>query len=187
MEPVQRKMSMITSMGKKYTGMVDVPSESYRTSDLINNTTIFWKDGNEKVYDDAILMRDARLYLDDNAVFKKYEKVQIIINKIIYLYDDVEAVGDENEKKRASSANPNSENIQNVEIITRLVANSFYEISGILFGFLKKKAKDAFIPLTQASVSEISKKQDKWVKRLIALPHDFICVNNQYVESLTIL
>ena len=187
MESVERKLSMITSMGKKYTGMVDVPSESYRTTDLINSSTIFWKDGNEKVYEDAIFMRNARLYLDDNAVFKKFEKVQIKINEIIYLYDDIASVGDETEKKRASSMPQNAEVSQTVNIITRQVANSFYDISGILFGFIKKKSKDAFIPLTHAAIAEISKKQDKWVKRQNALPRDFICLNNQYVESLTVL
>ena len=186
MESAQRKLSMVTSLGKKDSGIVDVPSESYRTTDLINNANIFWKDGNEKVYDDAIFMQDARLYLDENAVYKKFEKVQIKINEIIYLYDDVETVGDETEKKRASSMAQNTEVSQTVNIITSRVANSFYEISGVLYGFMKKKSKDRFIPLTRASIVEIVKRPDKWVKRQIVLPHNFICVNNRYVESLNI-
>lgn len=187
MEPVQRKLAMVTSLGKKYSGMVDVPGETYRTTDLINNATIFWKDGTEKVYDDAILMHDALLYLDENAVYKKFEKVQIKINEIIYLYDDIESVGDETEKQRAATMAQNTEVSQTVNIITSRVANSFYEISGILSGFMKKKSKDRFIPLTQANMVEIIKRPEKWVKRQIVLPHNFICVNNQYVESLSIV
>ena len=186
MEAIQRKMSMVTSMGKRYTGMVDVPSETYRTTDLINNATIFWKDGSEKIYDDAILMRDARIFLDEKSVYKKYDRVQIKVNEIIYLYDDAETVGDEMEKKRAASM-VNSEVSQRVHIITPQVSNSFYEISGILYGFLKKKAKDLFIPITDAEIHEIVKRPEKWVKRPQPVPHSFICVNNRYVESLATL
>jgi hypothetical protein len=78
------------------------------------------------------------------------------------------------------------ENVKLVTIITRQVLNSFYDISGKFYGLFKKKSNDKFIPLTEAQMVEIYKKQDKWFKREISLPHKFIGVSNLHIESITI-
>ena len=78
-----------------------------------------------------------------------------------------------------------NEEVQLVNIITKQVANSFYDITGVFFGLFKKKSKDSFIPLTQANIVEIYRKQDKWVQKKIKLPHNFICVSNSHIESVT--
>ncbi|MEJ2691018.1 MAG: hypothetical protein P8130_13965 [Deltaproteobacteria bacterium] len=97
----QRKISIVTSPGKKYTGMIDVPNAALRTTDLLNSGNIFWKDPSEKCLDDVILLYDVHLQLDDN-VFRKFDKIQIKISEIIFFYDEQEHFGDEREKKRAS-------------------------------------------------------------------------------------
>jgi len=78
------------------------------------------------------------------------------------------------------------ENAQMVNIITRDVSNSFYDISGSFYGLFKKKSKDKFIPLTQVKMVEICRRQEKWIKKEIKLPHSFICVSNLHIESVTI-
>jgi hypothetical protein len=186
MDIKQRKLAIVTSLGKKYKGMVDVPNETFRTTDLLNSANIFWKSPNLKCYDNAIFMSDVRLFLDDTAVYKKFDSIQIKLSHIIYFYDDIKEIGDEMEKKRASTmARQTNEEVQTVNIITKQVANSFYDINGIFFGLFKKKSNDNFIPLTQTNIVEIYKKQDKWVQNKVKLPHNFICVNNNHVESVT--
>lgn len=185
MEPIQRRLAIITSLGKKYSGMIDVPSDTFRTTDLLNSANIFWRNPNLKCYDNAIFMNDVRLFLDDTAVYKKYGTIQIKISDIIYFYDEIEVIGDEMEKKRASTmVKQSNEDVQTVNIITRMVANSFYDITGVFFGLFKKKSKDNFIPLTQAGIVEIYRKQDKWVQKKLKLPHNFICVSNNHIESV---
>jgi hypothetical protein len=186
MDIKQRKLAIVTSLGKKYKGMVDVPNETFRTTDLLNSANIFWKSPNLKCYDNAIFMSDVRLFLDDTAVYKKFDSIQIKLSHIIYFYDDIKEIGDEMEKKRASTmARQTNEEVQTVNIITKQVANSFYDINGIFFGLFKKKSNDNFIPLTQTNIVEIYKKQDKWVQNKVKLPHNFICVNNNHIESVT--
>jgi hypothetical protein len=182
----QRKLAIVTSLGKKYSGMVDVPSETFRTTDLLNSSNIFWKSPNLKCYDNAIFMSDVRLFLDDKAMYKKFDFIQVRLSDIIYFYDDIEGIGDEMEKKRASTmVRQTNEDVQTVNIITKQVANSFYDIIGRFFGLFKKKSKDNFISLTQANIVEIYKKQDKWVKKKVKLPHKFIGVSNNHIESVT--
>jgi hypothetical protein len=186
MDAKQRKLAIVTSLGKKYSGMVDVPSETFRTADLLNSSNIFWKNPNLKCYDNAIFMSDVRLFLDDTAIYKKFDFIQIKLSDIIYFYDDIEGIGDEMEKKRASTmVRQTNEDVQTVNIITKQVANSFYDITGRFFGLFKKKSKDNFIPLTQANIVEIYRKQDKWVQKKVKLPHNFICVSNNHIESVT--
>lgn len=75
---------------------------------------------------------------------------------------------------------------QEVTIITKVVASSFYDITGIFYGLFRKKSRDRFISLTQAKISEIHNRSGKWTKRKIPLPHNFIGINNQNIESVTI-
>jgi hypothetical protein len=188
MDAKQRKLAIVTSLGKKYSGMVDVPSENFRTTDLLNSSNIFWKSPNLKCYDSAIFMSDVRLFLDGTAIYKKFDFIQIKISDIIYFYDDIEGIGDEMEKKRASTmVRQTNEDAQTVNIITKQVANSFYDITGRFFGLFKKKSKDNFVPLTQANIVEICRRQDKWVQKKVKLPHNFICVSNNHIESVTFL
>jgi hypothetical protein len=186
MNEKQRKMAIVTSLGKKYSGIIDIPNSNFRTSDLFNSANVFWKNPNEKCYDNAILMHDVRLFIDDASVYRHFDKIQIKLSEIIYFYDDASLLGDEMEKKRASTIiRQSQETAQTVNIITRTVGHSFYDITGTFFGMFKKKAKDNFVSLTQANIAEISRRSDKWVKKTISLPHGFIGVNNQHIESIT--
>jgi hypothetical protein len=187
MDANQRKIVIVTSLGKKYSGLVDIPNPNFRTTDLLNSSNIYWKNPNEKCYDNAIMMYDVKLFIDDTSMYRQFEKIQIKLSEIFYFYDDISVLGDDMEKKRASTMVKHvQENAQTVNIITKEVANSFYDITGTFFGLFKKKSKDKFVPLTQVTVAEICKKQDKWVKKINPLPQNFICVSNQHIESVTI-
>lgn len=186
MENTQRPIVAITTFGKIYYGKIDVPNESMRTTDLLNSNTIYWKDPNEKCFDNSILLRDAKLALDEKAIYKKFNKVQLKYSEIIIFFDNYETIGDEQEKSRAVSMRDKThETMKSVTIITPLIANSFFDINGKFYGLFKKKSKDKFIPLFEASVTEIKKIENKWSKKRINLPHTFLGINTQFIEAMS--
>ena len=187
MTSTQRKVAIITSLGKKYSGLIDIPNDTFRTTDLFNSSHIYWKDPNKKCYDDTILMNDVRLFIDNKAVYKSFDTIQIKRSEIIYLYDDIKKIGDTMEQKRASVFKEQTdENALTINIITTQVANSFYDITGVFFGLFRKKSKDAFIPLTQATIMEVYRRESKWFQKKIKLPHNFICISNRHTESVSV-
>ena len=182
----ERKIVMVTSMGKKFRGFVDIPNASLRTTDLLNSANIFWKDPSEKCFENAVLMHNVQLVLDETSVCSKFDTLQVKLSEIIYFHDDLETIGDEKEKMRASTmVQKTKENIQRVTIVTTEVSNSFYNISGTFFGLFKKKSNDKFIPLTDVAITEIYKKEGKWFQRQIELPHKFICISTSHIEAMT--
>jgi len=119
----------------------------------------------------------------DTALYKKFEKIQIKLSEAFYFYDEFQSIGDEMERKRSSKLiELTQEKIQTVNIITKAVANSFYDIEGTFFGLFKKKSNDKFLPLTDVKMLEIFKRQEKWFKREIILPHKFIGMANSHIE-----
>ena len=52
-ESIQREVVLFTP-NKKYPGKIDLKNDDIRTIDQLNNATIYWKDPNQKSFDDAI-------------------------------------------------------------------------------------------------------------------------------------
>lgn len=183
----QRKVAVVTSLGRKYSGLIDIPNATLRTTDLFNSSNIFWKNPNEKCFENAILMYDTSLTFDDSAMYREFEKIQLKLLEVFYFYDDFKTIGDEKEKKRAATMiSKTQEKLQRVNIITRAVATSFYDIQGNFYGLFKKKSHDKFIPLTDVQMTRIYKKEGKWFKKEVTLPHNFICISTNHIESVTI-
>lgn len=67
MDIEQRKVAIVTSLGKRYSGMIDVPSAAFRTTDLFNSANVFWRNPNEKCYNNAILMYDDWYLINSKA------------------------------------------------------------------------------------------------------------------------
>ena len=181
----ERKIVMVTSMGKKFRGVVDIPNTSLRTTDLLNSGSIYWRDPGEKCFENAVLIHNVQLILDETSVYSTYDKLQVKLSEVIYFYDDLETIGDEKEKMRASTmVRKTKEEAQRVTIVTTEVSNSFYTVSGMFFGLFKKKSIDKFIPLTDVAITEIYKKEGKWFQRQIELPHKFICISTRHIEAM---
>ena len=68
--------------------MVDVPSETFRTTAILNSSNIFWKRPTLKCYDNAIFMCNVSLFLDNTIVYKKFDSIQINLSDIIYKFDN---------------------------------------------------------------------------------------------------
>jgi hypothetical protein len=183
----QRKITIGTSLGKQYAGIIDVPNPNYRTSDLLNSSNVFWRNPNDKCFENAIQLYDASLFVAEKSIYKNFPKIQIKIDEILYFFDEFESLGDEREKGRALKfLETTQEKPQKVHIITKEIANSFYDIEGRFFGLLKKKSSDKFIPLTEVKVQEVYKKEGKWFKREINLPGNYIGLSNRHIESAII-
>ncbi|OGR02684.1 MAG: hypothetical protein A2511_00270 [Deltaproteobacteria bacterium RIFOXYD12_FULL_50_9] len=183
----QRKVVIVTSLGKKYSGMIDIPNAALRTTDLFNSSNIYWRNPSEKCFENAILMSNAQLILDDSAIYRKFDKIQVKFNEVLFFYDDFQTIGDDKEKIRATTLiEKTQEKPQTVNIITRMISHAFYDISGNFFGLFKKKSNDKFLPLTNVTIAEISKREGKWVRKEITLPHQFIGVGNNQIESATL-
>jgi len=183
----QRKVVLVTSLGKKYFGNVDVPNTSLRTTDLFNSGSIYWREPSEKCFENAIQLYDVQLVIDDSPVRVQFEKIQVKLFEIVYFYDDLPSITDEKEKMRATTmVLKTKEQVQTVNIITTPVANSFYNLTGSFFGLFKKKSNDKFIPLTEVKMIEIYNKQEKWFQREIDLPYKFICISTRHIEAVRI-
>ncbi len=180
-----RRIVLVSSLGKKFIGNVDVPNGTLRTTDLLNSGSIFWKDPGEKCFDNAILMHNVVLQIDDSPVRVRFDKLQVRLSEVILFYDDLESMTDDKEKMRAATMiQKTREQAQVVNIITTEVASSFFNLTGTFYGLFKKKANDKFIPLTDVKLTEIYNKGGKWFQKEIVLPHRFIGVSTNHIEAL---
>jgi len=137
-EQLRRQISVVTSLGKKYIGNIDIPSTSMRTTDLLNSSSVFWRNPNDKCFENAILMHDVQLVIDNTALYKKFCKIQLKTSEIIFFYDEHETIGDIQEKARAGSMREKAqEETKTVNIITPVIANSFYDLTGNFYGLFK--------------------------------------------------
>ena len=183
----QRRVVAVTSLGKVYKGMVDIPNATFRTTDLFNSPSIYWTDPDDKCFDNAVLLRDVQLLIGGSAICVKFDMIQLKLSEVIYFYDDQQAITDDKEKMRATSmVQRTEEKSQTVDIITTVVAHSFYHLTGTFFGLFKKKSKDKFIPLTDVKLIEIYKNDGKWFQKTVELPHKFIGVSTRHIEAMRI-
>lgn len=183
----QRRVVVVTSLGKMFKGLVDIPNATFRTTDLFNSSNVYWRDPGEKCFENAILFRDAQLLIGGSSICVTFDKVQVKLSEIIYFYDDQQAITDDKEKMRATTMiQKTREQLQSVDIITTEVANSFYHLTGSFFGLFKKKSNDKFIPLTKVKMTEIYNKEGKWFQRQVELPYKFIGVSTGHIEAMKI-
>lgn len=183
MEVIRRKIKVYTP-GKQYTGEVDVPNSSLRTTDLFNSANLFWKDPTEKHFNDVLLMYDVTLSIAGILDFQQFSRVQVRQPNIIFFHDNFKTMGSMKEKKRADTLKKiTREEKKNINLITQLRASSFFDISGSFYGLFKSKSIQKYIPLNDVTMYEIIKQQDKWAKKKIHLPSSFVAVNTNHIES----
>lgn len=183
----QRRVAVVTSLGRKYSGLVDLPNVELRTTDLFNSSNIYWKNPNERCFDNAVLMSNVIMSFDDSSVYREFDNVQLRLSEVFYFYDYFQAIGDEKEKKRAAAMIAKTqENLQRVNIITREFAGSFYDIQGNFYGLFRKKSHGRFIPLTDVKMSKIHREANRWVEKKVTLPCSFICISTSHIEAVTI-
>jgi hypothetical protein len=186
MELEQRKITVFTP-GKKYSGYIDISNDSLRTTDLLNSSVLFWRDPGEKCFENALMMHDVTISIDEIKEFKKLDKVQIRLAEVIFFYDDFKELGNEKEKIRASVLKEKTKEVTSViNIITKVRVNSFFDIRGNFHGLFKAKSQQRYVPLSNAMIEEIIRREGKWVKKSLVLPNNFIGVSTSYIESCVV-
>jgi hypothetical protein len=179
----KRKIRLVTP-GKQYTGFIDVPLESMRTTDVMNSANLFWKNPNKKSFVDAILMYDVKVSIDGIASYKLFDSLQVRLPQVIFFCDEFSRISNEKEKSRADDLKAKAvEKVQGVTIMTRTKMNSFFVVTGKFYGLFKSKTNQKFLPLSDTTVSEIIKREKEWVKRSFELPHSFVGISIDYIES----
>lgn len=185
MDWTQRKIVLATSFGKRYRGTVDIPYATFRTTDLLNASTVFWKNPNEKLLNDAILMYDVELSIDGGESYKKFDNLQVRLAEIVFFYDELDEVGNPADRLRAIAMREKAhEQGHTIHIISSMAGNAFYVITGTFYGLFKQKSHHEFIPLSDATVVEITRNADQLIEREINLPHEFLGVSTHHIESL---
>jgi len=185
MEAIRRRITVFTP-GKQYSGEVDVPNIGLRTTDLLNSTTLYWKDPAKKSFNDVLLMFNVILSIEGIQKLYTFNQVQIRQPNIIFFHDDYKELGSSGEKKRAETLKKKvHEEKKTIHLITKVRVSSFFDIKGSFYGLFKGKSVQKYIPLTDVAMFEIIRQREKWVKKKINLVNNFIGVNTDYIESCT--
>jgi|GEM_PF-749917 len=182
---LQRKVTIISSQGKRYSGFIDIHNPSLRTIDIFNSSSTFWKNIQDKYFDDSLLLHEAKILFSENSVYKEFTSLQLRTSKIIAFFDEFASIGSEGEKTRFESIKEKTgAKVHKIHIITTVAGNSFYEIDGLFNGILKKQSSQSFIPLTQAKVTEIVKKGGKWFRNPVPIRSQFLGINSNSIEAI---
>jgi hypothetical protein len=183
MNTCQRKITIYTSE-KIYKGYIDITNDSLRTIDVFNSANVYWKDPNEKSFNDAILINNASLSLEGNIKLGDFPKLQIRLSEVLFFHDTLENLGDGMEKRRAAYLHlKTQENMSQVHIVTQTRGNSFFSITGTFHGLFKSKSNHRYIPITQAQVVQIVRGSEKWQKRPIPIEGGFIGISTGHIEA----
>lgn len=183
METRQRRITIYTA-DKIYSGDIDVASESLRTLDIFNSSSIYWKNPSERSFEDSLLLNNATVLLDGTTRLGDFPKLQIRLSDILFFHDSLHNLGDSNEQKRAASLKTKTkEETAKTQIITKTQGNTFYFISGIFYGLFKSKSNHRFIPITEVSLTGVVRAESKWKKKKIPIEGGFVGVSTRHIEA----
>jgi hypothetical protein len=183
MGKMSREIKVFTP-GKQYSGEIYVPNVNLRTTDIFNSANFFWKDPAEKSFNDALLMFNVTISIDGIRNFQKFDRLQVRQENIIFFHDNFKDFGSAREKKRADVLKKKTQEEKKIiHLITRVRVNSFFIVKGSFYGLFKSKSVQKYIPLNDVDLHEVVRQQDKWVKRKIQLPNNFLGISTAYIET----
>ncbi|KJS02539.1 MAG: hypothetical protein VR65_04930 [Desulfobulbaceae bacterium BRH_c16a] len=183
MDNSQRKITIYTPE-KIYRGSIDIANGSLRTIDIFNSANVYWKDPNEKSFNDAMLLNNASIALEGNIKLGDFPKLQVRLSEVLFFHDSLENLGDSMEKKRAVYLNlKTKESKSTVHIITQTRGNSFFYISGTFHGLFKSKSNHRYIPITQAGITQMIRSNEKWQKKTILIEGGFVGISTAHIEA----
>jgi hypothetical protein len=189
MSDEKRKIN-VTKQGKKYLGMISIPSDMYRTTDYFNRPSMMRHRDNQGTLDSFIQLYDADILIGDNIVLKRQDVVNVRVIDIVFYWDEIDNLGMPAEQKRAKAMmeQMGRAELNRVTVTTPMHGSQFYEISGTFYGKFKRAMVKNFLALTNAAVEHFFKSPEsgKWSKRSVSLPHDFVALNMNFVDSYSL-
>ena len=182
-ESIQREVVLFTP-NKKYTGKIDLQNDDMRTIDQLNSATIYWKDPNEKSFNDAVLLNDVEVSLHGHGKIISFDRLQLRLSDIVFFSDKLSTSGVETEKMRAKILTEKAqEQASQVRIITEMRGDSFFIVLGTFHGLFKNKTKNRFLPLTGAKIYEVLRTGDNWTRVEVDVGNNFIGLSSNHIES----
>ena len=182
-ESVQREVVLYTP-NKKYTGKIDLKNDDIRTIDQLNSATIYWKDPNEKSFDDAIMLSDVEVSLHGHGKLISFERLQLRLSDIVFFSDKLSSSGVATEKMRAQTLTDKAqEQVSQARILTEMRGDSFFLVLGTFHGLFKNKTKSRFLPLTDIKIYEVLRTGDKWTRVEVDVGNTFIGLSSAHIES----
>ncbi len=155
-----------------------------RTLDLMNSSSLYWKNPAEKSFNDSILLRDVSVEVIGGQVLNRFSKLQLRIGDIVFFSDELSESGDEIEKKRARVLTERTdEKPSGIEIITRMRGDSFYLVKGLFHGLFKSKSQHRFIPLMDAMIFEVTRTGGEWETTKLDTGNTFIGLSTVHIEA----
>ena len=182
-ESIQREVVLFTP-NKKYTGKIDLKNDDMRTIDQLNSATVYWKNPNEKSFDDAILISEVEVSLQGHGKLTSFERLQLRLSDIVFFSDKLSSSGVETEKMRAKALTDKAqEQASQARILTEMRGDSFFIVLGTFHGLFKNKTKSRFLPLTDAKIYEVLRTGDKWTRVEVDVGNKFIGLSSGHIES----
>jgi len=182
-ETVKREIQIFTP-NKRYTGTIDLKNNDIRTIDQLNSSSIFWKNPNEKSFNDAILLYDVEVSLHGTGKLTSFNKLQLRLSDIVFFSDKLGATGDKAEKIRAQTMSQRTQDTASkVRLLTEMRGDSFFMIIATFYGLFKKKTQQRYMPLTEAKIYEVLRTGDKWQRLEIDIGNSFIGLSSNHIES----
>jgi hypothetical protein len=186
-ETIQREVVLFTP-NKKYTGKIDLQNDDMRTIDQLNSATIYWKDPNEKSFNDAVLLNDVEVSLHGHGKIISFDRLQLRLSDIVFFSDKLSTSGVETEKMRAKILTEKAqEKASQVRILTEMRGDSFFIVLGLFHGLFKNKTKNRFLPLTGAKIYELLRTGDKWTRVEVDVGNTFIGLSSGHIESCSFI
>ncbi len=185
MQDTKRKVKLYTP-NKVYSGYIDIKTESIRTIDLLNSSSLYWKDPAERSFTDSILLTQATITIEGEKVLGTFPKLQLRLSDIVFFSDVLEKSGNFTEKVRATALSTKSqEKVSMVRIITRMRGDAFFLITGIFFGLFKSKSQHRYLPVTRVQINEIIRTGDEWSNKIVDIGNNFIGLSTEHIEACT--
>lgn len=182
-ETVKREIILFTP-NKRYSGTIDLKNDQIRTIDQLNSANVFWKNPNEKSFNDAIQLYDVEVSLHGAGKLVSFKKLQLRLSDIVFFSDKLAKSGDVGEKIRAQTLSQRSQDdIAKVRVLTEMRGDSFYMVFATFHGLFKKKTQHRYLPLTEAKIYEVLRTGDKWQRVEIDVGNDFIGLSSNHIES----
>lgn len=158
-----------------------------RTETILNRKISSRSSGSELNLTGFIKLSDVSVSEHNNRDYqetRRYTELLMRKSDIFFAYDEVQPKSVEIPVSPAGEGDLIQKKSIQLDLITRVVSNSYYQISGHFTGFLKHFEDNDFVQLKNVTITEFLKKEDGFLK----LKYDqkaYVSVNTKCLFSVS--